>query len=243
MKLKALCLGIMVAISLVMVPPISAYAEQKESVKKLNGEYAQTYNDVLQQIRSIIDIASSNPDLEPEMEGAVGVLESCKGENPAQTFNRIGYVVLDINMDGVPELVIGEIEERFVYAVYTQSEGKIYCAVEGFARNRFHLLDDGSLFNEGANGAIYSIFGRYILHPHENAIICCDYYFTHEKDETFAPGYYHNTSGIFDKSVSQPIAEDEYDGAYNSYIKRIKTIQLTPLAEQWGKMPLENTPY
>lgn len=265
MKLRALCCGVMAAVFLIMTLSIGARAEQKEAVKKLNGEYAQTYNDILDQLCDIIDSTSSNPDSPPELEGLVGVLESCKTENPAETFTRIGYAVQDINADGAPELVIGEIEERkgvacfghTLYAVYTQSRSKIYCVVEGWARNSFQLLNDGSFFNQGSAGAMYSIFGRYILPPHKNTATCSDFYFTHEKDETLQMAYYYNTSGQFDKSVSQQITEAKYDAARNSYVEQVRTIQLIPLAAhaapvrisapsvsaQWAEALDQNTPH
>lgn len=223
---------------------ISARAEQKEAVKTLDGEYAQTYDDILDQVCNIIDvIASTAPDYimeeEPYIAGSTGILEKCKVAGPAETFNRIGYTVRDINADGVPELIIGEIAERegaschghTLYAVYRQSGNRIYCVLEGMARDSFQLLDDISFFNQASEGAMYSMFGRYILPPHENATVCSDYYFTCEKDETFQEaGYYHNTSGQFDKAVSQQIAEAKYDAALASYVERVSTIQLIPLA-------------
>ena len=199
------------------------------------------------------------------MECLVGVLESCKTENPAETFTRIGYAVQDINADGAPELVIGEIEERkgvacfghTLYAVYTQSRSKIYCVVEGWARNSFQLLNDGSFFNQGSAGAMYSIFGRYILPPHKNTATCSDFYFTHEKDETLQMAYYYNTSGQFDKAVSRQIAEAAYYTALAAYGGRVQRLRLIPLAAhaspvrislpsisaQWAEALDQNTPH
>ena len=241
--------------------------QRKAPVRDIHGTYVRTYADVLDQLRIRIDACASQDDVTGEpLEGFLGVLERCRGKNPAEVLARLGYAVRDINADGAPELLIGEIEERkgtscrgsLMYAAYAQTGGMIYCLLEGTARNSFQLLDDGSFFNQGSAGAMYSIFGRYVLPPHATAAACRDYYFTCEKDETFREVIYcHNHSGQFDKAVSRRIAKAEYDAARSAYAARISAIQLVPLAAhaapvradassvvaQWAEALPEGTPH
>lgn len=105
------------------------------------------------------------------------------------------------------------------------------CILEGTARNSFILLKDGSFFNQGSAGSMQSIVGVYVLPPRGKALVCKDYYFTYEKDETFKEiMYYHNTSGKFDRAVSKKITKAEYNTACHTLSKQIKGIQLIPFS-------------
>ena len=75
-----------------------------------------------------------------------------------------GFVLRDINSDGLKELIVfhesylNPEEDTFLTAVYTLINGYPVRVAESWARNRFYLCADGSLYNEGSNGASYSVF-------------------------------------------------------------------------------------
>lgn len=80
--------------------------------------------------------------------------------------NRFGYVLRDIDSDGVDELILtsGEYGELYdyIYAIVTIKDGKAFpVACTGGARNRFYLCQDNIISNEGSNGASYSISEYY----------------------------------------------------------------------------------
>lgn len=214
------------------------------------------------------------PEEEPYIEGAMGIIEAIKYPAPDESSERtsaallqkFGYTIQDINADGTRELIISEIKERKdhscfgskIYAVYKQTQDRVYCILEGTARNRFNILNDGTFFNFGSAGAANTIFGSYALYPTKKELSCENFYFSCEKDETFQEiSCYHNTSGEFDKKVSKVITEKAFDAALNEYEKRIKQIQLVPLAyalsanthtvsisAQWAEKILDaGTPY
>lgn len=253
MNIKILSFHLMIVFFAGMAFLFPAHADtasdtQKDAVKALNGEYVQNYETVLKELCTLIDMISTPdpnamPEEEPYIEGAMGILEKIKYPNPndppAEPFQKIGYTIRDINADGIAELIIGEISEKIenswfgskIYAVYKLMDGKIYCLLEGTVRNSFELLSDGTFFNFGSEGAAHAIFGSYALYPKKAALECEDFYFNYEKDETFQEIlYYHNTSGIYDKAVSDVIAENEYEKALNEYYKNSKQIQLFPLS-------------
>lgn len=75
-----------------------------------------------------------------------------------------GFVLLDINNDRIKELIVMHTdylnpdEYAYLTAVYTLADGVPVKVVEGRERSRFYLCADGSLYNEGSNGAAYSLY-------------------------------------------------------------------------------------
>lgn len=45
--------------------------------------------------------------------------------------------------------------------MYTLHDDKPVLLIEGWARNRYYLLNDGTIYNEGSSGAAYTSFGIY----------------------------------------------------------------------------------
>lgn len=64
-----------------------------------------------------------------------GIMEAAYSKKQEEILECVGYVLWDMNADGMPELVIGGIQEeragtfwgREIYAVYTCVQEKIYC--------------------------------------------------------------------------------------------------------------------
>ena len=67
---------------------------------------SKTYEKVLD---TVYDIASSKPKSINVHDIYVGVKEIAKGAEHGEGLNRIGYIMEDISGDGIPELIIGEI--------------------------------------------------------------------------------------------------------------------------------------
>lgn len=208
-----------------------AMGMQKEAIKDRGGEDIQNYETILKELSSIPSKEALNdPKTYDEdffqIEGSIGIYEVCKYGNR----EKLGYTIQDINADGIAELIVGEIAETKdnasfgskVYAVYTHFDGKIYCALERYARNSYEILNNGMFFDLGSEGATHTIFGSYALYSGAKV--------SYEKDETCQEIlYYHNTTGDFDRTVSEIISEDSFDKTLNTYNERIKQIQFTPL--------------
>lgn len=206
----------------------------KDPVKDRSGKDIQNYETILQEVDTILDHLAAEDEF--ELEGTMGIWEVTKYGDPSS----IGYAKKDINADGSPELIIAEIKEikdnvcfgSTVYAVYTQVDGKIYCALEGYNRNSYQIINNDTFFNLGSAGATHTIFGTYALYPHKKEIVCEDYYFTSEKDETdLTILYYHNSSGVFDTAVSERMKEDIFDKTLNYFLGQIKQIELVPFSK------------
>ncbi|MBQ2040682.1 MAG: hypothetical protein II482_00890 [Lachnospiraceae bacterium] len=75
--------------------------------------------------------------------------------------DRIGYAYMDMNNDGIDELMIGEITDDenlkgIVYDLYTMADREPVHVVSGWARNRFFVSGRSMLANEYSNGAAES---------------------------------------------------------------------------------------
>lgn len=171
------------------------------------------------------------------MDGTSGIGEVIMNgeENEADI---IGYTFIDVNHDGVAELIIGGIyEEREgkyygenVYSVYTYKDIP-YLLIEGWSRNRCFLLEDGTFYTEGSGGAMYRMLENYELDENATQLSCKDMYFTKEKDESFEEiGFYHNTTGEWEASVSEELEEDVFWGKYDEYGSRTISFELVPFS-------------
>lgn len=186
---------------------VSASAEQTPQTV-----YAQVYSEKL---KSFYELILTNPDqLEPS-EGESGVMEVIMGKEADDALNSIGYAIQDINEDEIPELLICAVEESGadssygseILAAYTCVDGMPQYCFEGWSRSSYHYLGDGDFFYQGSGGAMYSMFGVYTLSQDGSGLSCEDYYFTFEKDEGSTEiGFYHNTTGAWDKSLSQELS-------------------------------------
>lgn len=159
-----------------------------------------------------------------------------------ELLGSVGYVIADLSGDGVPELLIGmlpdetaEVETKcVVFGGYTCSGGEPAAFLEGWARNSYQWLGGGRFYNFGSAGAVYSAFGAFRLSEDATELICEDFYFTHEKDESFQEiGLYHNTTGAWDREASEEL--DMTDEAFwqimDAYESECLPLELTPFSD------------
>jgi len=205
---------------------IDKYANQES--------YVQWYSTILD---SNYELIMGGADAYEYRDGTSGIGEVIMNseENEADS---IGYAFLDVNHDGVAELIIGSISEekdgtyygQNIYSAYTYSDIP-YLLVEGWSRNRCFLLEDGTFYTEGSGGAMYRILENYVLEENAIQLSCKDYYFTKEKDEFFEEiGFYHNTTQEWDASVSEEIEEDVFESKYDEYGSRTITLEFEPFS-------------
>ena len=123
--------------------------------------YENMYRDILD---SYYVIVTGNMDTYDYIDGSSGIGEIVMSGSE-NTMDTTGYTFVDCNNDGIAELVIGAISEekegkyygQYIYSVYTYMDMP-YLILEGWSRNRCFLLNDGTFYSEGSNGAMYSVF-------------------------------------------------------------------------------------
>lgn len=198
-------------------------------------DYTKVYSEVLGQYLKFIKSGE-----EETFDGATGVFEAVIGLQPEEALMYIGYTIQDVSGDGIPELLIGDYSEAnggfgtMIYALYNCAKGTPECTFEGWYRNSYHWMGEGSFIYSGSGGAIYSMFGTATLSKDGTVLQWNDYYFTYEKDENFKEiGCYHNTIGVADKEISEEldITMDDFWDIESQILGKGQRIQLTPFSE------------
>ena len=148
---------------------------------------------------------------------SVGIKEICIGiKDIKERLNSIAYCVVDINNDGVKELVIcdpswplpGNVR---ILDMYTMVDDKVVKVITGWSRNRYYLLDDGYIYNEGSGGAAYSSCETFYFNANDGTLITQKLYFTYLKGEEMTEGGYgYNEVGVQDPSISVEISREAY---------------------------------
>ena len=158
---------------------------------------------------------------------------------------RCGYLLKDLNDDGVPELLIGEISAAgkyeqengvsysgsIVQAVYTLADGEALNILEGWGRNRYDWTDVGHFFNRASAGAAHDIFADYKLSKDGRGLDCDGYWFTYDQENGDEVQLYYNTSGEWDPAASEQISADEFQSAEAKLEKKIAMLPLTPFSQ------------
>ena len=129
-----------------------------------------------------------------------------------------GYALLDLNGDGTAELVIAGIgtdgfANGMIYDLYTLVNGQPVQLACSQARSRYYLRADGSVLNEGSNGAgntiyvVNRVYGSSLV-PVESVMT----WFMGEEND----GYYHQTDGY----NYEPRDYDEYlnEAQFNYFV-------------------------
>lgn len=85
------------------------------------------------------------------------------------SLNEYGFSLYDLNSDGTNELIVSHKDylnsqsNTFITAIYTLINNQPIRILESWTRSRNYLCADGSIYNEGSNGAAYSIHYIYDL--------------------------------------------------------------------------------
>ncbi|MBR4164566.1 MAG: hypothetical protein IKR11_13675 [Solobacterium sp.] len=206
----------------------SIYLENFIPVEATSSKDADRYADLLSDIYHFV-LQDGTVDSIP---ADTGIFEMTNlSDNP---LNQIGYTFLDLDHDGENELLIYAIEPEGLgagnrlLAIYTQGDQPV---LEGWARNRYYLLDGEIIYNEGSSGAASSVRATYELNGLSLKTI--DFYFTELKSDSMTVGCYHNTTGIWDVNASEEldITEEEFWDKMSEYELQIQYLPVTPFSQ------------
>lgn len=121
------------------------------------NEYQPLYQSVLDMYQSVLTSASFDDVYLGDGEVSI-LVRDFFDRNPLR---RVGWSLTDLNLDGVPELVIGSVENEDFYGnilfdVYTLSEGKPVRLAQSRERDRWYTIGEWNLLEESSGGASYS---------------------------------------------------------------------------------------
>ncbi|MFT3985492.1 MAG: hypothetical protein QM697_16435 [Lachnospiraceae bacterium] len=138
-------------------------------------------------------------------------------ENTDDILIKEGFAFLDLNEDGIDELVIGWIGNEFwnmndgyVFAIYTIVDGKVVLAVEGWDRNRYVIGTDGYLYCNGSSGAAETTYIKYRFSLEEEG-------FLEPLEEVYSQA---NAYGGWWEHITEPddIGTIEYSGQHEELV-------------------------
>lgn len=230
-KFLAVILGVLLTVAC-----FSGCGKEKDAPKPGNGGKGETkkvetlYDSVLTEYYNLID----NIDLyDSFIDGKMGVMETAQYLED-KALEEIGYLYKDINGDDIPELLIGMCNmdgSNNLFNVYTLIDEKPRFVLEGRSRSSYALMEENKLYYRGSNGAAYSIFGVFSL-GEEADLICQDYYFSYDKTSYTDIGFFHNNTGVYDKSAARElkITNDEFWAIEEELIKKTVALEFVPFA-------------
>lgn len=112
------------------------------------------YKDILKKHLTAINEKWDSSKLEQENMSYMYNVIAQTDKNP---LNKIGYIYFDVNVDGIDELLIGEIAEGnwkgVIYDIYTMVNRKPQHVISGGERDRYYVCDDSFICNEYSSGA------------------------------------------------------------------------------------------
>ena len=143
--------------------------------------------------------------------------------------SSLGYCIMDINGDGIDELMIGSVNENaytgMFFDLYTMVDGQMLLVVSSGERDSYYLCEDYTIANEESGGALSSVSGYYDLVSDQLQLkegVLLDGY-----DYPDTPWFYTTTDIHEDYSTS--ISESEARGIIAKYT--YMTIPYVPLEE------------
>ncbi len=121
----------------------------------------------------------------------------------------LGYCYLDMNGDGMDELLFGEDGEGewngVIYGIYTIRDVKVHCIEYGGERHRFYYCGNGVIENQGSAAAWYSYHKFYNYSDGEFELIEAVIY---DGERSFDEPFFYMTGGQTEEEAV-PISEEQ----------------------------------
>lgn len=225
---------------------VSEISTEEDVTTEITVEISTTNeNEIPEAYRVVLDSLYADLLLSPDDEMAsheyftTGIWEVViYGDTADDRLNMISYQIEDINNDGILELIIfdnssqeGVWKDR-VLDLYTISDSEAVGVVTGWARNRYYILDDYTIYNEGSGGAAYSICESFTLEQGATELTTHGIYFTYPKDNDYDNiSYFYSAEGIYDVTVATEITQEEYTAFRDGCLARVKSFDAKTFSE------------
>ncbi len=202
------------------ISDITVY-EKKSSVR--------AYDNILSDIRECI----CDGTLDMEMTGYSGITEVSYAYSETDCLSNIGFMVSDIDQNGTDELIIAEKDYDGKYqrilAVYTMMGDEPILLFEGWSRNRYYLLPDGRIYNEGSSGAAYTEYAVYNISADGLNLETVEAYFT-DYDATGEWSWFSSKTNSWDPEEAEWLGQD-FEDDMEFYYNQAMIMDMTSLLE------------
>ena len=193
--------------------------EQEDSKKNTYAVQEEPYHEILDNYYYAI---SEDWDIDKMEEKGVCYM-CCWRENVSE----MGYTCIDVDGNGVSELLIGEVESEgasvgMFYDMYTIVDNKAVQIVSSGERDRYYLCKDYQIANEGSSSAAESSNSYYFLKDGKTlelkeAVIYDGYYAgAYDDIDNEVNPWFYSTTG-FEESDYNPISEEKAWEIIDSY--------------------------
>lgn len=227
----------------------SAETNDSDEVDIIYLEPCNTYQDILDNAYAVI-VADRVDDIIPsdEVFSFVGIREALLGRDTDEALAGIGYMFYDVDGNGTEELIIADMLDddggpwdNRILLMYSLAGGKPVLVIDGWSRNRYYLLDDGTIYHEGSGGAAYSVFATFRMAEDGISLEVIDYYSSgYYGDSEW--GWFHSTTGETTEDERERIEFEDEDVPWkmqDDYMARVKKLDLTFFKEKKWTYTLE----
>lgn len=141
---------------------------------------------------------------------------------------KVGYSMEDLDGDGSSELLIGAVDEPFIYAMYTVKDGQEIPLIDAGERNTYRISSDGVIINNGSNSAFQMAYFLYTfsdgaLHFQDGLV------YDAGADEQNPWFYVKDTN--FDSATYEPMETANAESITNDLDNNVRPIAYIPFSE------------
>ena len=182
----------------------------------------KAYDVILKDIYDALQSEEPLYDVENEY-FSLGIMEEVMSISSAEDrLKAIAYCIMDINKDGVEELLIVVPNHAksgcvIILDMYTIIEEMPVKVTEGWSRNRVYLLEDGVIYIVSSGGACYTNLELLSLEPGTDRLTTKELYFTYPKGDNMTEcGYYYSENGVYDVASAVEISGAEFEEFFDA---------------------------
>lgn len=156
-----------------------------------------------------------------------------QGYPQTQTVSDVGYAFVDLDNNGIPELLVSTVQDAvdgMIYDLYSYVEGNVIHLASSIERGRYYLCEDNTIYEEGSGGATVSstmMFGigadKYSLSLKEMVI--------YNADLNPENPWFYGTEQCY----------DDYFGYNTDYLTGITEEEARAIQNKYGKKNIELT--
>lgn len=135
---------------------ISAASSDQESLENREDKAAYLYKDILDMYYQKISYGWDRTE-------DVSLI-FFQGYFRTETVSDVGYAFVDLDNNGVPELLISTVQDAvdgMLYDLYSYVDGNVVHLASSIERDRYYLCEDNKICNEGSGGAAVSSTGLF----------------------------------------------------------------------------------
>lgn len=171
---------------------------------------------------------SVSQELDPQGLTNAGICYLCALNYGDDPLGNIGYAYKDVTGNGIPELIIGAVNDgRTLFELYTIVDNAVVSVLASAERNAYFLCSDGTIANTGSSSAALSAFNYYTIDGANLVFKEGILYDGMANEEN--PWFKANIDDYYSAN-DEPITEAEATAVIDSYEALYTTVELTPFA-------------